>query len=177
MDWTDEPATWRQLKSLRELGYNLNRRLTKIEAADLLRSLGGKPDLGVTAVTAIQEKPRLGPYQLRQKVEEAQRVIIMAGRTKTEKMEHELADAVAERQEFWIDTCLGVGKGQVACAKIPEFYQEYGCRFETPSRNDVQYILDALDQAMPQWEKDHPELFYQTLELNFPALVRRPKGL
>ena len=117
----------------------------------------------------------MGPYQLRQKVEQAQRAIIMAGRMKTEKMEHELAEAMAERQEFWIDTCLGVGKGHIACSQIPELYQEYGCRFESPSRNDVQYILDALDQAMAQWDKDHPELFFQTLELNFPTLVRRPR--
>jgi len=34
MDWTDEPATRRQLKSLKELGYTLDHRLTKIEAAD-----------------------------------------------------------------------------------------------------------------------------------------------
>jgi hypothetical protein len=37
----------------------------------------------------------------------------------------------------------------------------------------VQHILDALDSAAPFWDKEHPELFYQTLQLNFPELVRR----
>jgi hypothetical protein len=37
----------------------------------------------------------------------------------------------------------------------------------------VQEILDALDSAMPAWEREHPALFYQTLELNFPHLLRR----
>jgi hypothetical protein len=176
MDWTDEPATWRQLKSLRELGYTLDHRLTKIEAAEIIRNLGGKPDNHGVATT-IEEKPHAGAYQLRLKVEKIRRTIAEAGRNKAEKMDHELASAIGERQEFWIDTCLGVGTGQVASMEIPELYQHHGCRFEPPSRADVQYILDALDQAMPQWDKDHPELFFQTLELNFPALVRHPGGL
>jgi hypothetical protein len=37
----------------------------------------------------------------------------------------------------------------------------------------VQVVLEALDAAMPLWDRDHPELFYQALELNFPQLVRR----
>jgi hypothetical protein len=31
-------------------------------------------------------------------------------------------------------------------------------------------VLTALDAAVPAWETLHPELFYQTLELNFPEL-------
>jgi hypothetical protein len=176
MDWTDEPATWRQLKSLKELGYTLERRLTKLEAAEIIRSLGGKVELAASA-TAVAERPTIGPLQLRQKAEQAKRAMAVAGWNKTEKLAHDLAEAMAERQQFWIDTCHGVARGQVASMEIPELYQKHGCRFEAPSRNDAQYILDALDQAMPTWDKDHPELFYQTLELNFPALVRRPKGM
>ena len=37
----------------------------------------------------------------------------------------------------------------------------------------VQEVLDALDSALPVWDREHPELFYQTLELNFPQLVKR----
>jgi hypothetical protein len=36
----------------------------------------------------------------------------------------------------------------------------------------VQHILDALDAALPNWEREHPDLFYKTLELNFPELLR-----
>ena len=84
---------------------------------------------------------------------------------------------MAERQKFWIDTCQGIGNSEVAYVEVADLYQQHGCRFEAPSRADVQYILDALDQAMPTWDKDHPELFFQTLELNFPALVSRLKGV
>lgn len=176
MDWSDEPATWRQLKSLRELGYATERRLTKVEAAEIIRGLGGSSQPAASA-TAVEERPRVSPLQLRHKAERAKREMATAGWSKTEKMAHELATAMAERQQFWMDTCQGTTKSEVACMDIPELYQKYGCRFEAPSRADVQYILDALDQAMPTWDKDHPELFFQTLELNFPSLVRRPKGL
>jgi hypothetical protein len=177
MDWSDEPATWRQLKSLRELGYSIARRLTKVEAAEIIRSMGGKSEPVMSHATTVQERPRVGPLQLRRKVEQAKRELATAGWNKTEKMGHELEMALAERQQFWVDTCQGMTKSELAFVEIPELYQKYGCRFDSPSRADVQYILDALDQAMPSWDKEHPELFFQTLELNFPALVRRPKGL
>jgi hypothetical protein len=48
-----------------------------------------------------------------------------------------------------------------------------GCRFFAPNYEQVQEVLDALDNAMPLWDHDNPELFYQTLELNFPHLARR----
>lgn len=80
----------------------------------------------------------------------------------------------AERQEFWLNTCREVTQMQHFSQPVLEFYQKHGCRFTAPSRQQVQDVLDALDAAMPRWEKEHPELFYQTLELNFPELVRRP---
>jgi hypothetical protein len=79
----------------------------------------------------------------------------------------------AKRQEFWLDTCCGVAHLQIACAQIQELYRKHGCRFAAPTPQQVRGILDALDGAMPQWEKEHPELFYQTLELSFPELVIR----
>ena len=57
--------------------------------------------------------------------------------------------------------------------KVIEFYRKYGCRFCAPSSQQVHHVLNALDSAISSWEKEHPELFYQTLELNFPELVRR----
>jgi hypothetical protein len=77
----------------------------------------------------------------------------------------------AKRQEFWLDTCRGVAHMHVACAQVQELYRKHGCRFNAPTQQQVRDILDALDRAMPQWESEHPELFYQTLELSFPDLV------
>jgi len=77
----------------------------------------------------------------------------------------------AKRQEFWLDTCRGVAHMNLTCAQIQELYRKYGCRFAEPTLQQVRDILDALDRAMPKWESEHPELFYQTLELSFPELV------
>jgi hypothetical protein len=77
----------------------------------------------------------------------------------------------AKRQEFWLDTCRGVAHLHVACVQVQELYRKHGCRFNAPTMEQVRGILDALDGAMPQWESEHPELFYQTLELSFPELV------
>ena len=96
----------------------------------------------------------------------------------TERIKRGAADGPkltpGERQEFWIDTCREVTQMHIVCQAVLELYQKHGCRFAVPSRQQVQDVLDALDAAMPVWEKEHPELFYQTLELNFPELLRRP---
>src|SRR5262245_64734068 len=78
------------------------------------------------------------------------------------------------REQFWTDTCREVTQMQHSSQKIIDLYSKYGCRFCTPSSQQVHHILNALDSAISSWETQHPELFYQTLELNFPELVRRP---
>jgi hypothetical protein len=55
---------------------------------------------------------------------------------------------------------------------VMHLYQQFGCRFLAPTGAQAESILVALDTALPGWEKQHPELFYQALELNFPELVR-----
>jgi hypothetical protein len=77
----------------------------------------------------------------------------------------------AKRQEFWLDTCRGVAHVHSGCAQVQHLYRKHGCRFTLPTLEQVRGILDALDRAMPKWESEHPELFYQTLELSFPELV------
>ncbi len=79
----------------------------------------------------------------------------------------------AERQEFWTDTCREMTQMHAAGPRVIELYRQFGCRFVSPSRQQVTDVLSALDAAMPQWEQSHPELFFQTLELNYPELVRR----
>jgi hypothetical protein len=84
------------------------------------------------------------------------------------------AQAAPDRQEFWMDTCRETTHMHMGTKPVIDLYRQYGCRFCEPTHAQVQGILDALDSAMPQWERTHPELFFQTLELNFPELVRRP---
>ena len=57
-------------------------------------------------------------------------------------------------------------------APVLGLYMKYGCRFVPPTHDQVQEVLDALDAASPVWDLDNTQLFYQTLELNFPELVR-----
>jgi hypothetical protein len=78
-----------------------------------------------------------------------------------------------ERQAFWVDTCREISVMKIASQQVIEFYRLHGCRFCAPTQQQAQNVIDALDAALPQWEQVHPELFYQTLELNFPELVRR----
>jgi len=76
------------------------------------------------------------------------------------------------RVEFWADTCREITDMRVASKDVIDLYRNFGCRFCAPTHSQVQNVLDALDGALPKWDKDHRELFYQTLELNYPELVR-----
>lgn len=84
------------------------------------------------------------------------------------------ASTQACRLEFWLDTCREVKDMRVGSVQIMELYQNYGCRFSPPTQAQVQELLSALDSAMPDWDREHPEIFFQTLELNFAHLLRRP---
>jgi len=175
MDWSNEPATWKQLKYLKQRGYAPERPLTKAEAVELIRTVGGPAELTAAAVeTKIKEiTEHRAAYQLRMDVEKARRSLSMGGGWERERLQRELSAGIAKRQEFWADTCREAGKVRVPSMQVHELYQKHGCRFEPPNHNEIQYILDALDAAMPTWDRDNPELFYQTLELNFPTLVCR----
>lgn len=163
MNAAEEPATEQQLAFLRQFGHVAAQPLSKSEATNLLRlyherahELGGVPHDGVSLAT------RQEVCRLRQEVELARKMA-----------SHELdaVPAVVHRQEFWMDTCREVREMHHASPPVCELYKVYGCRFATPTHEQVQVILDALDSALPNWEGDHPDLFYQTLELNYPGLV------
>src|SRR6266404_3254046 len=175
MNWTEGPATWKQLRFLSHHGYKPEHMLTKTEASELIRKFGGKPeDFAAVATASLQEvTPHETADHLRLTMEEARQVIVDSGRNHIEDSKDALASAVAKRQEFWLDTCRQTAKMSVNSPQVQELYQKHGCRFVEPTRKQVQYILEALDSVMPHWEGKHPELFYQTLELNFPELMRR----
>jgi hypothetical protein len=82
------------------------------------------------------------------------------------------AVGLLEREEFWADTCREATQMQHASKPAMDLYRKHGCRFCPPGRQQIQYVLSALDGAVPGWEREHPELFYQTLELNYPELVK-----
>jgi len=171
MNWTDGPATWKQLRYLSHHGYKADHMLTKAEASDLIKKFGGNPEdfTIVTEPDRHENAQEQTAYQLRLAIEKARQAM---GRVELERHQNEITAAITKRQDFWLDTCRGPGNLIVSSRQAQDFYQKFGCRFVAPTRKQVQYILDALDSAMPLWDKDHPGLFYQTLELNFRELLR-----
>ena len=118
----------------------------------------------------ISESTRMHAYRLRTAVETAKHALAHA--PNAPNVRADLVAAKNQRQEFWLDTCRDVKQMRITSVHVMELYQAYGCRLSEPIASQVQDILDALDPAMPLWDRDHPELFYQTLELNFPQLAR-----
>lgn len=80
--------------------------------------------------------------------------------------------ALHRRRQFWTDTCLDVREMRVACRQAIELHKQYGCCYCAPAAAQVQHVLDALDAALPAWDRDHPVMFFKTLDLNFPELRR-----
>jgi len=174
MNWTEQPATWKQLRYLKRVGYKQERPLTKTEAAELITKLGGPSE----RLTSVMDHPALDKskheaYELRLSVEKAKQRVETGEEYSSANAQLDLALAVSKRQRFWIDTCCDPRQMQAASGQVVDFYRKFGCRFDVPTNKGVQEILDALDSAMPAWEREHPALFYQTLELNFPHLLRR----
>src|SRR4051812_45906945 len=67
MNWADEPATWKQLKLLKQLGHHPDHPLTKTAASDLIVSLGGRQESQETLEeqNIRQMKERGAAYHLR----------------------------------------------------------------------------------------------------------------
>lgn len=173
MNWTEGPATWKQLRYLNQLGYKPDHALTKAEAVELIRQRGGRPELFTSLETDV---PRPSPQtagELRSRVGLAKLGVSQATVAELDRAQQTLATAQTERQSFWVETCRDSGKALTNSTQVLELYRQYGCRFSTPLPKQVQYILDALDAALPSWDAQHPELFFQTLELNFPELLKR----
>ena len=173
MNWTDQPATECQLSHLRQFGYSPDHPLTKGEAAHLISDFEENPEAASTSadsgVSAITKDEALG---LRARVETGKRAVAEGKGEQAEQAKRELGVAVAKRQVFWLNTCCDPAQMHSPSLQVFDLYRTYGCRFVAPTPEQVQEILDALDAAMPLWDRDYPQLFYQALELNFPELRR-----
>ncbi len=192
MKWTDQRATKDQLSRLGEFGYAPDHPLAKGEASHLIRdfeacregqaALAQSDAREATKCEATKceatkyEATKCEAHGLRAAVENAKRAVAQAGQDEIQNFRHDLALAVSERQEFWRDTCCDAEKMHVVSMQARDLHKKYGCRFAAPTAQQVQDIFDALDLAMPLWDRDQPRVFYQTLELNFPELLCHPAG-
>ncbi len=174
MNWTEGPATWKQLRYLDQHGYKPDHPLSRTEASDLIRKFGGDPDsfATLTATTLHEEKRGDSPHDFHLAVEMAACTLKEAEESKKPHCRNALDLALTRRQEFWADTCCDVTEMHLRTRPVIDLYHKYGCLLYLPSRRQVQEILDALDSAMPLWDRDHPELFFETMSLNFPELLR-----
>jgi hypothetical protein len=174
---THEPATEGQLTSLMRLGYQPVRPLTKERAAHLIRGLEENPPREqASAENGVREITKLQAHLLQQAVEEAGRAVREATPDQVEELDRILFLAMAERRDFWIDTCREPPQTREPSVQGLDLHMRYGCRLVVPSAEQVQKTLHALDLLMPLWDRQHPELFHQTLELNFPELDRNFVG-
>lgn len=177
MNWTDEPATDCQIRHLQQLGCKPDHPLTKGEAAHLIRDYEEHPGRIKTArESAVAEADPHEALHLHEAVEQA-RVAATTGVPGPARSSQPLDQAMTRRQEFWQDTCREPPTMHHRSAQVFDLYMKHGCRFLTPTTEQAQEILDALDAAMATWDRDYPHLFYQTLEMNFPSLVARHSGI
>jgi hypothetical protein len=160
MSWTEQAATEIQLSQLRHYGYIPDHPLTLSEASDLLSRYelaegSGALDKSLHATT------REAAYRLHAEVAETLR-----------SGSQQASAAAARRVAFWLDSCREPGLSAMGSPALMDLYMKFGCRFVEPSREHVREVLNALDAVMPEWDRHQPDLFYQTLELNFPELIR-----
>jgi hypothetical protein len=175
MDATNDPATENQLAILRQqFHYEPDHVLTRIEAAHLIGDLRRRkehptapPQQRIGSSILERDSQRFGLA-----VQNAKQALAVATISRRAEFERLLTEAMRKRQDFWMDTCRDPMQMQSHASEVWDLYMKYGCRFVTPARPQVQEVLDALDSALLDWEKNHAELFFRTLELNFPGLLR-----
>ena len=118
----------------------------------------------------VSDHARLHAYGLRLEMEQAH--ARLAENPERPGGRADVHSAVAARQQFWFDTCREDNERHATAPEALEFHLYFGARYFPPTWGEVGEVLDALDLAMQDWDKEHPELFYETLKLNFPSLLR-----
>jgi hypothetical protein len=116
--------------------------------------------------------PGQNAYELRQALECARLALAAAADGDKEPRQKQFLLAERQRQQFWVDTCRHPLEARSTYRPAAELHRQHGWRFLTPSLSQVQSVLEALDSALPKWDQEHPSLFFQTLELNFPGVLR-----
>jgi hypothetical protein len=169
MNWRDNPATEKQLSYLNFFGFTPDHPLTKGEAADLIDQFSKDPER-----QKIRDRnyELIRAFTLREYYEQAKQALEKAEKEDIEDAEMSVQDTRNERLYFWEDAF------RMPCNMETGFHEQLftlylaqGYRFEMPSLEQIQIVLDALDANSPTWDKEMPEYFFQTLEYNYPELL------
>ena len=187
MSWREKPASESQLEYLKAFGFAPDRPMTKGEASDLLTELKEDP----------HQQRILAEHREAERVRKADRG---AERTPREKLTWRISYTliVTRRRRAWswrkgarfeTPKCTrerfkrhGSDSGRKLfehrhgnCTDLQpiKLYLEQGHRFNLPAKNILQAMLDTLDADSATWDWDNPRYFFQTLEHNFPQLLRK----
>jgi hypothetical protein len=156
----EDPATEKQLAYLLKFGYTPSGPLTRGDASDLIEKFSDDPErCKIRDENQTQE-------MVQQEAATAWNLHTEVNQAKADP-EEDLEFATGQRLEFWGGT-FNVAKAEDGQGL--ELHMSYGRLFEAPSEKQIQEIIDALDAQFPEWDRDNPELFYQTVELNHPEL-------
>ena len=175
-------ATEKQLQYLEVFGYISDKPLTKEDASILIAQFSEDPERrrirdknqAEKTEQGFAERERNLAYHLRSEFDQAKQSAEKAERADIRDAKMYLKDTRNERLWFWQDTFRtpdqmeGSGTNEQAI----RLYFAQGYRFEMPSEENTNVILDALDANSPTWDKDVPEYFFSTLENNFAELVK-----
>jgi hypothetical protein len=151
--WRDEPATEKQVDFLRRFGWRPDGPLTKGQASDLIEQFQG--DEGRREIL-WQNDAKEEAYRLHSEVEAAR-----------SDPDLDLQDAIQVRLDWWLSV---FNVGECGSQLGLDLWESYAKHFDPPTPEQAQAILSGLDEASPNWDKEHPRLFFETLELNHPEL-------
>lgn len=195
MSWQDiHYATEKQLAYLDLFGFIPDRPLTVAEASALIQKFSKDPEREKIRDENYLKKKFIEyddlnknqAYYMRTDIEDAKCELEKA---KGDDMnDAEAIDDYVEnieyvrncRLDFWADTFDSPSNMQYGtyrqCSVLEQktkFYLANGYRFELPTPEQIQAVLDILDADSATWDKDKPECFFQTLEHIFPQLLRK----
>jgi hypothetical protein len=183
MSWREDPATEKQLNYLKEFGFNPERVLTKGEASDLIAQFSEDPERSAIRdknqsekwEEEFNEREQNLAFHLHSEFDEAKQSMDTAESDEIDDAKMYLEDARNERMWFWQDTFRSPDQMEGAGTNEQQIklYFVQGYRFEMPAEEVIQSLLVALDANSPTWDKDTPEYFFQTVEHNFPELLRK----
>lgn len=175
-----EPATEKQIKYLSVFGYVQTGPLTRQEASELLSRFEEDPEhLEIRAENNALQMRRQMEFDSTHAAQVLHEIFAKAADELKHAQQGEITDAREEFKEatkqritFWKDTFREPAESTGEWEQSFELFEQYGHRFKVPSTKQITEILAALDEKAPTWDTEFPHVFYQTMELNFPQLLR-----
>jgi hypothetical protein len=178
--WRKAPAHVEQLAFLARFGYPLEGRLTRGRASDLIVEIvddAARWELVIPDKPAGKVNPQARKCKAYRAHEDCTAAIEKLRNANLDEMgtaKAALALALKKRLQFWRQRFrdFWAGDAYADWIQATDLYSNYGRRFKLPTAEQITRVLSALDEKRPNWDRDYPQLFFETLELNYPELIR-----